>query len=382
MKKIAFVINDMIVGGVSSALIDMLNNFDYTRFDVTLWINGTVESNKVLLNSINEHVAIKYWKFNKNNTLIGKANQLCCRIGMNIFSGYSDVHTLFNMKYYDYNSEEYYDYVIAYQGISPVVIANVLWRFHSKKTILWLHGTHNRIGFSRRLYANIYKKFDKVFSVSNSAKNEFIDMYSYTKNDIEVIHNIVTPEKIIEKSNTKIVDELKSISIVTVGRLSKEKGQDMIPIVTKRIMEEGYIVYWYILGEGALRKDIEDEINKNHVNSNVFLMGTKDNPYPYMKKCDIYVQTSLTEGWCLTTQEAKILKKPIVTTNLPVMKEQFINGENGIIAEGTTPEALFMAIKLLIDNPELRQKLTANLCEEQYNVGNELQKLYDFIEGR
>ena len=129
-----------------------------------------------------------------------------------------------------------------------------------------------------------------------------------------------------------------------------------------------------------MRETVESEIQKNDVAEHVILLGTQMNPYPYIKNCDIYVQTSFSEGWCLTVQEARILQKPIVTTPLPVMHEQIISGENGLTAEAVTPEALFEGIRTLLDHPELREKFVENLSHEVCDNSGELQKLYDFIE--
>ena len=154
----------------------------------------------------------------------------------------------------------------------------------------------------------------------------------------------------------------------------------MIPKTTRLLLDAGYDVFWYLVGEGGLRENIEAEIQKYDVAGHVILLGTQMNPYPYIKNCDIYVQTSFSEGWCLTVQEARILQKPIVSTPLPVMHEQIMSGENGLIAKDSTPEALAESIKLLLDNPELQEKFIEALRHEACDNTGELQKLYDFIE--
>ena len=135
-----------------------------------------------------------------------------------------------------------------------------------------------------------------------------------------------------------------------------------------------------MVGDGPVRKKIEAEIRNNNVTDNVILLGTQENPYPYIKASNIYVQTSYAEGWCLTAQEAKILCKPVVTTDLPVMREQFTHMENGYITKGISPESLFEGIKTLLDHPELCEKFVQNLSKETHDNTNELYKLYDFIE--
>ena len=82
----------------------------------------------------------------------------------------------------------------------------------------------------------------------------------------------------------------------------------------------------------------------------------------------------------MTVQEAKILHKPIVTTDIPVMKEQFTHMKNGYITKGVSPESLFEGIKMLIDNPALCEKFVEELKKENHDNSQELEKLYAYIE--
>lgn len=129
-----------------------------------------------------------------------------------------------------------------------------------------------------------------------------------------------------------------------------------------------------------MRSEVEAEIERYDVADRVILLGTKINPYPYIKNCDIYVQPSFTEGYCTTTVEAKVLCKPIVTTDAPGMREQFVSGENGLIVDAMTPEALAEGIRQLLDHPEMCEKFTNALKNESFDNAKEMQKLYDFIE--
>ena len=112
----------------------------------------------------------------------------------------------------------------------------------------------------------------------------------------------------------------------------------------------------------------------------MILLGAKSNPYPYIKNCDVYVQTSFSEAYCLTVAEARILCKPIITTDAPGLRDQIISGENGLIVDAMTPEALFDGIKTFIDHPEMREKFVDALCSESNSDISPLQKLYDYIE--
>jgi len=119
-------------------------------------------------------------------------------------------------------------------------------------------------------------------------------------------------------------------------------------------------IQWYIIGEGKERKSLEKLIHHNKLDSIFFLLGYKENPYPYMKSCDIYVQTSLFEGLGLTLIEASILQKPIVTTNFPTAHSIISHNKTGLICEMNS-QSIAKSISNYIDNPQLKQKIVTNL---------------------
>ena len=138
---------------------------------------------------------------------------------------------------------------------------------------------------------------------------------------------------------------------------------------------------WYLIGEGPSEEEVKEKIKQYGVSDNVVLCGRKDNPYPYIKNCDIYVQTSKTEGWGLTVSEAKILKKPIVTTDAGVMSEQIETGVNGIITENDSAEEICNGIEQLIVNLDLRKSFIKALEKENADDNKkEIQKLYSLID--
>ena len=131
----------------------------------------------------------------------------------------------------------------------------------------------------------------------------------------------------------------------------------------KKLEEDGYKITWYVIGEGEERGNLEKMIEENDLKGKFILLGIKENPYPYIREANIYVQPSRFEGKSIAIDEAKILHKPIVITNFSTAKDQIKNKENGIIVE-MDPNAISEGIKKLIDNEELRNKLTSNLSKK------------------
>ena len=264
-----------------------------------------------------------------------------------------------------------------FSDLSMVVNANARLR------IAFVHADATQNLRAAKLNNKLFKNIDRIFCVSESSKASFLKVHPSCANKMGIFYNILDRVDILEKADEEIglstLSTQKNI-ICTVGRLSFEKGQHLIPKIAEKLVGIGKDFHWIIVGDGSLRSEIEAEINKRDLSKFITLVGGKSNPYPYIKNCNLYVQTSFTEAYCITTAEAKVLGKPIVTTNIPCMYEQFTSGENGLIVDAT-PEALFEGIRTLLDNPSLVEKFSKNLSEEICDNSSELNKLYSLIEG-
>lgn len=383
-KVIAFVMGSMIVDGVEKALINLLRNFDYDNFDVDLWVKkDSLEIKK----HVDSRVQVKCWPTHNTKDLLmsqlrkGHIFQCLRDLSYRIVIHCSktwEIESLFSAKLSPKIISEY-ECVVAYQYGVPELVATAN-RIEGKKHILFVHGNYNMPNILMKLMEKEYSQYDRIFCVSEAANDQFSQKWPKLAQKTQVMKNLIDTKEIVQLSTAHIPHFKRGNTILSVGRLAKEKGQTMVPQTTRILLDAGYNVYWYLVGDGPLREEIGAEIQKYNVAEHVILLGTQTNPYPYIKNCDIYVQTSLSEGWCLTVQEAKILHKPIVTTPLPVMHEQIVSGENGLIAEAVTPEALAESIQQLLDHPELREKFVENLSHEVCDNSGELQKLYDFIE--
>lgn len=382
-KKVAFIANCCVVGGVQTALINLLNSFDTEKYDVTIYTNfagnpviGRIPDNircidldeynikRVYNKAIGEHDYFTALKLMKNYALF--------RITKDFYN-----KTAWLYRHIHFN-DEHYDCVIAYNfGTSTIVLTNE--SFTAPKKVVWAHG--DMPYFSNNYIRNLCL-FDKCFCVSEYMKNYFVVHCKEMTPKTDIFHNILNANEIIKKAQEPVaeIDKCGKAAIVTVGRLGQEKGQIVIPETASLLKKSGIDFTWYIVGDGPVRNDIEQGIQKYHMENNICLLGTKENPYPYINACSIYVQTSTSEGWCLTTQEARILHKPCVVTDIPVMHEQFIDGVNGIIANGTDAVALYEGIMRLLSSQELRERIVNNLKAEPQDGAVEMQKLYDFLD--
>lgn len=388
-KKIAIVHGSLVMGGAEKVLLTMLEYIDYSKYEVTLWIK---DDSGELRQRVDKRVKIKYWgnlfesncnyknilkEHIKNKKYIKLVRSIISRILSKLF-----LHDWFrNLKYYLISmkryGEEKYDVVISYQSLSLEQLMVCLYYLCGRKKIGWIHG-ETTVNLNDKLYEyyfSAYKKMNYIFCVSEAVKKSFLNAYLLSERRIKVMYNLQNFQEIVTRSQETIEIEIKPLTFVTVGRLSKEKGQDMIPDVAALLVNKGYDFVWYVVGDGEMRTTIEEKLKKIKMDTRVILLGNRNNPYPYMKQCSIYVQPSYTEGFRTTTFEAKILNKTIVVTDVPGMREQFHDNE-AFFCEPTV-DSLVQAIETAIKfNPTT--KLETGLFSDDYNY-KELQKLYDVM---
>lgn len=269
-----------------------------------------------------------------------------------------------------------FDCAISYHGQSPERLLNLIYRIKSKKRVAWIHG---EMSFSKdkcQRLQKYYQEMDHFFFVSNPTKESFRKVISFDEEKATVYYNPIKKQEILKRAEEKCVPEFSEqyINLLTVGRVSEEKGQDMIPVITRNLIESNHKVRWYIIGDGDMRQEIERRVKEQGVEENVFLLGTKTNPYCYMKACDIYVQPSYTEGYSTTICEAGMLGKAIVGTKPSGgIRDQITDGEDGLIVEASV-EGLTQGIMSLIENEKLRVQFEKNIQKKNFEGKGEIEK--------
>lgn len=390
MKKLLFMCINMNIGGTEKALLTMLNEIGSSKYDITLLM---LEENGGFLNEIPNFVKIKYVNEYKDiKPLIKEPPKLLAKklienkkysMGLSIFFNYGISKVTNNMSYYyKYilrnikNIEENYDLAVAYAGPMDFITYFILNKIKAKKKVQWIHFDITKIGFNKKFAEKNYKKFDKIFVVSEEGREKLINLIPALNNKVEAFFNIISCNLIenMSKNEKGFDDSFNGVRILTVGRLSKEKGQDLTINALARLKNEGYNIKWYCIGDGPEKDNYKQRIKNLKLENDYILLGSKLNPYPFMKHCDIYVQPSRHEGYCITLGEARCFDNPIVTTNFTGANEQIKNEVTGLICD-SSEEGIYKSVKRLLDDEDLYNNIKINLSKEIVDSTNEINKL-------
>ena len=275
--------------------------------------------------------------------------------------------------------DEEFDMAIAYHGMSASQMNRTLYQIKAKKKITWIQGDHSFVEKDKRDALWVYKQFDHIFCVSESTKKRFLSDFPTVGDMTSVYYMHLLVADIVAKADAEQVSFADGYtSIVTVGRVSSEKGQDLIPNAAKLLLERGYKIRWYIVGDGDDRARIEGLIDEAGVRDAVIMLGNKTNPYPYIKACDVYVQPSYTEGYGLTIFEAAILGRSIVATGVGGATEKLCDGEEAIFVSADA-KSIADGIERLLTDEDLGAKLKENIAKRDFSNKEEIAKILDII---
>ncbi len=334
MKKILFLIPNLSHGGAEKVLVNLVNNMDKTKFDITVQTLFDVGKNKQFLS---DDIKYKYC-FKK------------------VIRGNSKIMKLFSPKtLYKRFIKEHYDIIVSYLEGPTARIASGCTE-NDTKLVSWIHCTYQNKKEAAKSFRNTqemmkcYNRFDITACVSDSVKEQFIKVLDF-KGKIKTIYNTIETDLIEEKSLEPIDDitfDKDCLNICSVGKIIPVKAFDRLTHIHKRLLSEGIKNHFYIFGVGPLKDELEKWNIENGTADTFTFAGYRVNPYKYIRACDLSVCSSISEGLSTAVTEALIVGTPVVTTLCSGMKE--LLGENddfGIITENNE-EALYEGIKRML----------------------------------
>lgn len=376
--QVAIVTRQMITGGVERALIAMLNQFDYSDVEVDLYVE---KEGGELFGEIPEKVNVGCLStVNSRNIIfhpVVGVRKLLCKTKLKKQSlNYLEQNKISSEMLLPIRKK--YDVAIAYHAPNTVPMFYVINKMQAKKKILWLHGDMEANQGNHPLAIEYHRRYDKIFAVSQSVCESFFKYHPEMKNRTEIFYNYVDLESI--KHKVKIgktyEDGFEGIRILTICRLAQEKGLDIAIEVCRQLRNKGYNIRWYVCGEGEERKRLEEAIAENQLQDFFVLLGNQNNPYRFLSDCDLYVQPSRFEGFCTTTNEAKILCKPVITTEVSGAREQFVDNVTGWIVP-IEKVAIFEKIERCLQYPEQLKTISNNLKNMKLQSSEMIDKIFE-----
>jgi len=382
-KKILIVDKSFAVGGIQTALINMVKELKDT-YDITVLM---FNNDGVLKNRFPADVKIiePCYLMKLHGMSIGEAKKkslatyffkavtgVCDRVFTNAFSIWFAL--LFQKKLTGY------DVAIAFHHEdSPKASISGFYRFVTKKTdapvkLGWIHYDPRFVSYDDTKNRKYMKKMNKLVCVSKGTADNFIKCHPMLANKVEYCYNFQDIERILELSSNgeKIVRCKGELMCFSACRLTSQKAIPRAIRAFAPVLHQHQDVKWYIAGDGNERAECEQLIKQENLSDRIVLLGAIDNPYPYMKRCDIYIQPSIYEAAPMVYGEALICKCPILTTE-NISSSEMVDDKHGVICENSE-NGLRTGLNNLLSNrgaiAEMRNNLKAfqytnDICREQ-----------------
>ena len=364
VKKILFLIHDLGHGGAEKVLVNLVNNMDREKFDITVIALFGGGVNEQFLKPHIHYRAIFSRTFRGNSHI------------MKLLSS-RQLHRLF--------IKERYDIEVSYlEGPSARIISGC--PDPDTKLVTWIHCTMHspkqvaRSFRSQMEAASCYNRMDAIACVADTVRDAFLKNCAYT-GKTAVLYNTNESKRIQECAAEETELSRDEICWCGVGKITEGKGFDRMIRIQSRLIKEGHLAQLYILGEGPQRKQLEELVKECGVADSVTFLGYQTNPYKYISKCDLFVCASFSEGFSTAATEALIVGTPVCTVEVSGMKEMLgENNEWGIVTENDE-EALYLGIKRLLDDPALlaRYKEMAAIRGKTFSTENTVKAVEDML---
>ncbi len=367
-KKILFLVRSLDVGGVNVSLIDFLNLLNDDNFIIVVGVQTKennilenrvpkwarvvyyLESNSHLFNSIIiKRRDYKYWK----KTNFYKA------VFFKFFNQFEKIRNIYRIK-----KLGYFDYAVAFhQGFASHILAHYV---KAKIKYFWLHSSNIPDDCKEK----DFDKANKIVLCVPQQLKMLCDSWNLNKKNISVIPPILNDANLFSLASIKREFQCDVKYLCSVCRLSKEKGLANIIETSLSLIKSGIVFRWYVVGDGPLRRQFENDIKNNGLANTVILLGESLNPYPFINGCFVFVSTSSLETFGVSIAEAKLLKKVIVGTDTFAMNYHVANGVNGFIV--SDPKELSSKLYQLFTDAYLWEKMRIACDNYDYTKDKEM----------
>ncbi|MCI7135716.1 MAG: glycosyltransferase [Candidatus Limivicinus sp.] len=391
-KKILFIMPSMFIGGAERSLLGLLEAIDYTQYDVSLFLYrhegeflAYIPDQVNLLPPMKEYGTFdvpirsllfsRRWRFGLARLISKAALKIHCLIsgekkGVWMSMQYTARYLLPLLP--EIPGE--YDLGVMFLGVADPLIHKV----KAKKKVTWCHTDYDTLYPNKGMDRKTYEAVDRVVFVSDACREKMTRFYPALTDKTRVIENILGEKLLLQQAEVPVKDMPHlddGYRLLSIGRFSEAKNFDNVPNICKSLLDAGLHVKWYLIGYGGDEELIRQKILEAGMEEHVILLGKKENPYPYIKACDLYVQPSRYEGKCVTVREAQTLGKPVVITRYATSASQLEEGVDGVIVPMDN-EGCAAGIADLLRDPARMERLSQTCKSRDYSNRQEVEKLY------
>lgn len=237
---------------------------------------------------------------------------------------------------------------------------------------VWFHGENLWWLFRTR---DFIPEYDKIYCVSEPVRKQVIARFPELADRTEVLLNFIDIKQVQRRSEEPLSDPQYTgeLKFLTVGRASEEKGYDIAVQITAELKKRGLRFKWFIIGDGRDLNKLRTMAKEYQVEQEIIFLGMRENPAPYVKSCDLYLQPSRHEGYPITIVEARSLQKVIIASDIPSMREQIRDGENGYLCPLDVMQFADKIQKVLADQ-EGRDAVRKKLREEPIDFQRDMRR--------
>lgn len=365
-KKILFCVYGLGIGGIEKCLVNLINALPENQYQVDILLMNPEETLKPEIKREVRYLDALRYVVNTTDTMdqVRRNGGIIKHAGAVARYGAFRIAVKLQCSAWKLfrSLPEAYDIAVAYSqnDYSPYYVID---KVRAKRKILWYHnGAYE--GSPRKYLRDkkYYPAFDYVVAVSSDCKKMLQKRFELPDNQLIVLRNIcdTAAVKAYAQAFTPTNFESDAVHIVTVGRMTAEKGADLAVAACRILCAEGKNIRWHWVGDGNQSSAVRKKVEQLGLTDNFILEGNRTNPYPFVYSADIYAQTSYYEAYSTTVTEAKVLCRPIVTTDVGGMRDQLKDGVNAFIVP-VDAEALATSIRTLMDNANLRRDFSEKL---------------------
>ena len=388
----------MVLGGIEKSLLDLIYLLPKDQFEITLLLE---QKKGGFLPYVPEYVKVcqlKYTEEDRMELTAGRVPRMKYALKKFHFKYIAEIlwkrlkWIIKGRKYsFDYPAfdsilhrtpqifDGQFDIAVAYFGDMMFSLGVVLNYINAKTKVCWTHSEHPFAQMNLALHKDYYSRFDYRFACSQATAARINNAIG--EEIVKAVPHTFAVERMkkMAKYDANVFNRTENVPVVlTVARLDKQKGIDIAIEAHEKLLQKGIKHYWFVVGEGNGNGDEEkyhQMVTDKKLSESFIFLGGKDNPYPYFKECDIYVQPSRYEGYCITVAEARVFRTPIVATDFDGAREQLRDNETGFIVSCTV-DAISESMENLLKSSALRNKFSDNLSKEKIDTQSEVLKLW------